>query len=880
MMIYYVVLAQVALLINTVFSQLIKPCGYIVPESPLLELNTSFTAYCILNESCMLPDPKTIFWKLQNKSVPDVQYTVLNSTVSSVTIHPTSPMDTLLTCNALIHGEIRSTLYGIFLRFGWPPDKPKNLTCISYNAERLTCSWDPGRATLLPTNYTLKRKWSGSDEELDCIPKHVNNSCTLLQPNFQLYINTQFWVEATNEMGTERSDILFEDIANLVKPNPPEIKSVISSKVLRRALKIEWSNPLDKDPNMKMKYIIRYRPNSSTEWEEVPQADTASHRTSFTLQELLSYTAYVVSIRCMQSNGQGFWSDWSKEKTAVSPEDKPTKGPSLWRAVGNADEFGNRSVQLLWKDLEPVFAKGKILNYTVTFWKKSEPFKVGQVTGTSYEVILPKDFFIATVVAHNSVESSPPSSLPIPSAKNSKAQTAEIEVKAFPKDGKLWVEWDPLNKTFDGYIIEWCIHSEITSCEIQWQLEPGTSRGAFLIGDIQPFICYLIKVFPVYKDGRESFNSTQAYLQQGAPSKGPNIRNKKVEKERAILEWDPVPLDDQNGFIKYYTITYYPHLGNESTLMINQSDTPNNEFTLTSLVGDTLYSVYMTAYTEAGQKDSQVYTFTTPKYATGEVEIIVVICSVIFLAISIVVTIICFAKRKLIKKHLWPNVPDPSKSNIAQWSPQTPSRHEFNPKTNLYQDSSFTDVSVVEVSEDKKAYSEPDIKAMDPLKKNTSEGLSSGIGGSSCMSSPQLSVSEGDEVESAQTTSSTVQYSTVIISGYRDQQPATVIPHVFSRSESTQPLLESEERPDDQAVLESEEHPVVANQYFRQNCGLEDVTGRPQTQEDIASCVQPLDGVTLANGHQRPSGSQVGHVIGETKSYVPQISNHGGYMPQ
>jgi len=27
-----------------------------------------------------------------------------------------------------------------------------------------------------------------------------------------------------------------------------------------------------------------------------------------------------------------------------------------------------------------------------------------------------------------------------------------------------------------------------------------------------------------------------------------------------------------------------------------------------------------------------------------------------------------------IKKHIWPIVPDPSKSNIAQWSPQVPAK--------------------------------------------------------------------------------------------------------------------------------------------------------------------------------------------------------------
>lgn len=38
-------------------------------------------------------------------------------------------------------------------------------------------------------------------------------------------------------------------------------------------------------------------------------------------------------------------------------------------------------------------------------------------------------------------------------------------------------------------------------------------------------------------------------------------------------------------------------------------------------------------------------------------------------------SIISFLSR--IKKHIWPNVPDPSKSHIAQWSPHTPPRVRY-----------------------------------------------------------------------------------------------------------------------------------------------------------------------------------------------------------
>ncbi|CAH2296316.1 interleukin-6 receptor subunit beta isoform X1 [Pelobates cultripes] len=879
MLIYYL-LAQFAFHLNAVLGDILKPCGRVIPESPLVRLNSNFTAYCVLDEKCMPLDSRKLIWKIRNKTVPENQYTIINATVSSVTIIPTSTSDDQLTCNALVHEDIKTTLHGIFLKLAYPPDKPDNLTCISYNAENLTCSWDPGKPTLLPTNYTLKRKWRYSTEIKDCIPKDVNNSCTVDWPNFQLYVDTLFWVEAANDLETVTSDILEWDIANIVKPNPPEIKQLVTTVGLPKAIKIEWKNPMEDNPNMQMKYIIRYRTNSSQEWEEVPQSDTASHRSSFTLQDLLPYTVYVVTMRCMQRSGQGFWSEWSKGKYTTTPEDKPNKRLSLWRKLGDPNEFGNRSVTLIWKVLEPQNANGKILNYTVTILKRpSEPFIIDIVNVTHYEAAISKDFFVATVIANNSMGASPPSHLAIPSAKNSKAQTAEIkiEVKPDPSNKTLLVEWKSQIKAVDGYVIEWCVNSESTTCEMKWQREPSTSSKAYLRGDFEPFKCYLIKVFPLYNDGRVSYVSAEAYLEEGAPSEGPSVRTKDVEKHSAILVWSPVPLDKRNGFIKYYTLTYASIQGNETTLKINQTD---SEFTLSQLEGDTLYSVRMTAYTEGGQKDGAVFTFTTLRFANGEIEAIVVTSCIIFLVFVLAGAITCFSKRDLIKKHIWPNVPDPSKSNIAKWSPQTPSRHEFNPKNSLFQDGSFTDVSVVEVSEEKNSYNEQDIKPMDPLKKNTSEGLSSGIGGSSCMSSPQLSVSDGDGVESAQTTSSTVQYSSVIISGYRDQQPTTVIPHVFSRSESTQPLLESEERPDDQQPVEGEDHPVVASQYFKQNCSPEEVTGRLETSV--------IDGGRLENGFQevikcpeeQSADSQVDHVIGGLKSYLPQIVRRGGYMPQ
>lgn len=203
---------------------------------------------------------------------------------------------------------------------------------------------------------------------------------------------------------------------------------------------------------------------------------------------------------------------------------------------------------------------------------------------------------------------------------------------------------------------------------------------------------------------------------------------------------------------------------------------------------------------------------------------------------------------------------------------------------------------MVEITaDDEPPYSKQDLKCVDVMKKNTSEGLSSGIGGSSCLSSPQLSISDTDEVESGQNTSSTIQYSTVITSAYRGQQPTAATLPTFSRSESTQPLLESEERPDEQQVLE------IPNQYFKQNCTQEDPTGRPQApqQENLSSHTpgEPSQSPHLAGlgsemdleafnvgqimnlAGQRAS-SEMDNENTEIKSYLPQTVRRGAYLPQ
>ncbi|XP_030421920.1 interleukin-6 receptor subunit beta isoform X3 [Gopherus evgoodei] len=796
---------------------------------------------------------------------------------------------------------------------GVPPEKPENLSCIVHQMSEtkfiMTCTWNPGRDTFLATDFRLKSQWP-LETLPDCEPQGVNNSCDI--SNVQFFVNLEVWVEAKNALGKAESEHIDFDPVDIVKPLPPH-NLAVSSRELPTVLKLSWENQITVVV-MELKFNIRYRISDSPDWMEVPPEDTASHRTSFTVQSLKPYTKYVFSLRCMKKNGLGYWSDWSEEKSGVTSEAKPSKGPPLWRKIGISHSPNSWTVHLIWKELDPSEANGIILKYEVTVRARpplSCPPEKYSVNSTNLTLNLTNGTYDVTVTAHNRIGGSPPSVLLIP-ASNSKASVKDI--KAFPKDGKLWVEWTAPDNSVVKYVIEWCMVSDSSDCSTEWQQELGTSQGTFLKGDIKPFKCYLITVHPLYTNGQGNGQSTKAYLQQGMPAKGPTVQTKKVGKAEAVLVWKPLSVDEQNGFIRYYTILYRTVSGNETAVNVDPSKT---EYTLTPLSSDTLYMVKMEAHTDEGGTSGPVFTFTTQKFGKGEIEAIVVPVCLAFLLSILLGVLFCFNKRDLIKKHIWPNVPDPSKSNIAQWSPQTPTKHNFSSKAQMYPEGSFTDVSVVEIeADDKKSFSEQDLKPFNLLKKekNTSEGHSSGIGGSSCMSSPRQSVSDSDESESAQNTSSTVQYSTVVLNGYRDQIPSV---QIFSRSESTQPLLDSEEKPEDNPG--GGENATPRQQYFKQNSSQDETNTDgshferakqvtpPVNEEDLVGLAQlQISGHSsqlCGSGPERNkpesaladalSPSTEGQILRlETmgintatvdeipKSYMPQTVRQGGYMPQ
>ncbi|XP_061571783.1 interleukin-6 receptor subunit beta-like [Cololabis saira] len=625
----------------------------------------------------------------------------------------------------------------------------------------------------------------------------------------------------------------------------------------------------------------------SPEYDGVPRADTSKYISSFRLQNLRPDTVYSVQVRCKHSDhGVGYWSDWSNNSTRRTHEDRPSSKPDLWMNVIQS-KTNERQVQILCKD--PEFSNGKILRFDFkvqnqadrsgngTDWESFPVNGSGDDDGSGDDprnsvllktlVLSDKQSIKVRVIAVNSVGASPEAFLVLTAKSNDPSPVQNLQVHH--QDGRLWLDFKPRNNnTFPSseYVMEWT-----DGGNVDWQREKKNTHRAAIKGDLQPFVCYNVSVYPVYSGRVGKPTRTEAFLEQGAPSLGPSVRLKgNARHDSAELEWEEIPLQNRRGFITNYTVSY--RAGNRET---NHVTVPANttSYTMTGLHHDTRYDVWIRASTIGGSKDGNSHSFTTLKYGPGMIESIIVAVSLGFFMFFL----LCLYKRDQIRENFWPQIPNPGESTIGNWSPDCSTKEESE------KESCVSGISVLDVCESKPGPEED--KASLSLKKDKylSEENSSGIGGSSCMSSPRQSVSDSDEADAADTSASTVQYSSVVAPrGYKGQTPGShgshgsqTQPGVFWRSESTQPLLDSEENPD---------MSVQDSRLFQRSPGSSCFTpgdGEEQPeweQQDLCSVEE--NGETTAVPDRLtdvlPAGAP-GAPGAPASSYMPQL---GGYRPQ
>ncbi|XP_069478736.1 granulocyte colony-stimulating factor receptor [Ambystoma mexicanum] len=768
---------QKSLLLLLVLVQGLQACGRVAIESPVVHFGSSVTATCTIhpkNCSTVGKNDLSIQWTLDGHDIPTTQSVSVQMTQSNVTIKSFNRPRGNLSCYATGNGT-RQLLDRVQIDAGYPPSKPSGLLCVmNVTDDSLTCTWNPGRDTYLNTSVTLERYRNLGrcghlqEKKEDCIPKKGRNSCTIPRKFLNLYQKVDLWVTAQNALGRVESEHLCLDPMEVVKLNPPTIQKIRAIPFHPDCLSLEWAKPVD-GSWIKQQFELRYRLAEDTEWHTVVNITHPALQMEHCGLHLSQ--DYLFQMRCIKAPLKGYWSEWSDTMRFLMPEGAPTERPDVWWKSEDVDsESGGMKVQLLWKAMQKGHTRGSIFRYLVFY--EDESTTEGQkvlcnTTEHQCHVLLPFGVPRIYVQACNAAGHSPATEVTLLSREGRSLP----RVQAFPNDDhSLWVEWDVSKDSVRGYVLEWCKVVDTGTCDIHWKLESNASSRSLLQENIEPFTLYRISLYPLYKDAVGLPVQTEAYSREKAPSRTPKLQLKSVGRSWAMLSWEPVTVEERNGFITNYTIFWKE---SQEKIIGSMVEASTRSFIIENLESLRTYEVHLMSSTNAGSTNGTSLSFKTGMLNDLEVNLLCVAC-----ALALFMFMIVYMKKHQVKNRLWPNVPDPANSSSGKWIPAELQEVNKLPYDMREPQHVMTcDVTILE-----KDIAAEKNRSMDNLQDHLKSFLQEHDGTKLGSQRPNSDTS----LRSYVNTSESVQYAKVIVDSYRGQRAPAPL---YLRSESTQPLL-------------------------------------------------------------------------------------------
>lgn len=669
-------LARAALII-LLLPRSLEECGRISSSASIVRLGDAITASCIINQNCSHLGPESqILWKLGAELQPGGrQQRLLDGTqTSTITLpHINSPW-TLLSC-CLLWGDSLQILDQVELQAGYPPSTPHNLSCLmNLTTNSLTCQWEPGPDTHLPTNFTLKSfksrgKCQTHEEAIpDCIPKDGQSRCSIPRKHLQLYQTMGIWVQAENALGTSVSPQLCLDPMDVVKLEPPTLWGLDPiPKVAppqQGCLLLRWES-WKLSAYIEQKCELRYQPQLGEDsWALV--GPLPSRTLQYELCGLLPSTAYTLQMRCVRWPLPGHWSDWSPSLELSTPQQAPIVKLDTWWRQRQLDPK-TVDVQLFWKPMPLEEEREQIQGYLVS-WRP--PGQAGAVLPLCNTTELNCTFHLPSVarevvlVAYNTAGTSHPT--PVVFLESRGPPLGRLHTIALDPHS-LWVGWEPPRPQPRGYVIEWSPGTTSPSSSHKtWKMEHnGSIAGTLLQENIRPFQLYEITVTPLYQDTMGPSQLIYAYSQEMAPSHAPELHLKHIGKTWAQLEWVPQAPELGKSPLTHYTIFWTNAQGQSFSTVLNAS---SHGFVLHGLEPASLYHVHLMAASQAGATNSTSLTLMTLALEVSELQIILGLFGLLILF-----TCLCgaarFCCRPSRKNPLWPSVPDPAHSSLGSWVP-------------------------------------------------------------------------------------------------------------------------------------------------------------------------------------------------------------------
>ncbi|RLV96800.1 hypothetical protein DV515_00012412 [Chloebia gouldiae] len=591
-------------------------CASVTVSPRIVPLGSAVTASCtIQRELCHgLEQGKVrISWMLDNKLVAGSQRQGPGGTeVSNLTLPRFNLTQARLFCCVEWNGT-KQRVGMAEIRAGYPPAKPLNLSCVlNLGDYGLTCRWEQGTNSHLPTSVVLKCTGSGAQAVTGCTPRGGHSHCTVPRRLLQLYRQMEIWVSATNALGTAESEHLCIDPMDVAKLDPPTLQSIQSIPFQTDCIALAWDVAWGTE-HMELQCELRYRAPEDPAWALV--TGIIGQAGSARCCGFLFGTRYRFQMRCRRSSASALasWSEWSPSRNYTT------------------HEKGQRE------------ANGRVLGYRVTLSPRRrgrDPPTICNTTHTQCNFSVPAATRRVYLSAYNAAGESAPTEVILLERKGQPL----AGLRAVPGgERSLWVYWEAPLAPVIAYVLEWQrVTAEPGHCSACWQMEhDGTATRALIQDGIEPFQRYNISLYPLYEGSVGVPVHTAAYSQQKAPSHAPKLHLKRISKSEAELCWEPLPVEMQNGFITSYTIFWASSITNMASATVKPS---LSSFAIRGLKPSTLYKVHIMASTAAGSTNGTSLTLVTTVLDDTEIQFLFLSLGLVF--VGLMVLLICFQKNE------------------------------------------------------------------------------------------------------------------------------------------------------------------------------------------------------------------------------------------
>ncbi|XP_062412756.1 interleukin-12 receptor subunit beta-2 isoform X2 [Sardina pilchardus] len=541
---------------------------------------------------------------------------------------------------------------GVDIVVGYLPEVPQNLTC-EQNGElgNVTCTWKPGKETGLQTTSNFSVRTTSDNSPVVIFTDE--HSATFHPGN-----ESQFFVSVWehNRVGNGTAREMNVTLSHIVRPPPPVLAQIECSSRLchLHMTSVGCCHMLE----------VQHRREDGHHWStQLFNRTTSNHKWNISIS-LEPFVLYHFRAKLKSRPHMGLWSHWSSFNQRTE-EEAPIKKLDIWYIKESP------WIILLWKELNPTEARGKILGYTVlannTTTKKTTDWNVTNTFTNVTDRLCSQ--CVITISAFNSRGSSPPANITI----REKAQLPQKVSHVAQSDGSIAISWlNPATAAagaVTSYLVEWCLVGCLYE-QLEWQ-RLNREQLSINITGLLPHECYKIRVYALFKDGR---GKAEFDISHQPKEKGPDltrIQSLVTVENTMLVTWMPVSRQQLRGCLTKYTMYVEGPKGIEVQYDV-LPELMSRNLSVSDLADGQKYSVFMTAWTEAGESprgDPHFFTNHKNKPSRLVFWIQVVSCSIVpFLVVLMCLCHIFSLRQRFLRCcHLLPDmVPDPANSKWAK----------------------------------------------------------------------------------------------------------------------------------------------------------------------------------------------------------------------